>query len=102
MTTSEIVEQLRGLAKWSEDQTDKDFLESVVTEIARLEEQVKAKQQAYEELADNLGASLSSAKGRIAAMEAALRGVIRVADRKTVEFDAARVALFLLTQGPLP
>lgn len=30
---------------------------------------------------------------RITALEEALKGVIRVADRKTVEFDAARAAL---------
>lgn len=35
----------------------------------------------------------------IARLEAALEGVIRVADRKTVEFDAARQALFLSRGG---
>jgi hypothetical protein len=32
-------------------------------------------------------------KAEVARKDAALRGVIRVADRKTVEFDAARAAL---------
>lgn len=37
----------------------------------------------------------------IARLEAALEGVIRVADRKTVEFDAAREALLLSRGGGL-
>ena len=46
----------------------------------------------YEYAADN-GAFLREAADEIERLRDALRGVIRVADRKTVEFDAARAAL---------
>jgi len=43
--------------------------------------------------AAKMEAERDALKARVQQLEAALRGVIAVADRKTVEFDAARAAL---------
>lgn len=55
---------------------------------------------------DGLQSRVAEQADRIRALEDALRGVIRVADRKTDEFDAAREALgnkeSKMNEAPLP
>ena len=55
-------------------------------EVAALKAERDAKLAIYDEVIDNL-------QSQVDELVAALKGVIRVADRKTDEFDAARAAI---------
>jgi uncharacterized small protein (DUF1192 family) len=90
-----------ALPEWSEIIAAKDAeITALRAEIARLAAELHIATEwsarvhaGQQEDAD----TITALRAEVERLRAALRGVIRIADRKTVEFDAARAAL---TQEP--
>ena len=62
------------------------FIDSQQAEVATLKAELDAQLAIYDKAIDNL-------QSQVDELVAALKGVIRVADRKTEEFDTARAAI---------
>lgn len=108
----ELVERLRALNPWT-DLRWPEVLKDAATALTREHQRANAaeaevsqlERKSAEGLAARLAAEVNAVNAKRAELERqvsdlreALRGVVRVADRKTVEFDAAHAAL-ASTQG---
>ena len=90
------IERLDGRCAWPGSYTHHDVdlawqawkaaMETKDDEISALKAKRDAQLAIYDEVIDNL-------QSQVDELAAALKGVIRVADRKTDEFDAARAAI---------